>query len=309
MVFGIFLHFDPGCAKVKYLPRWMPGAGFQTVVAKSKAKVDEVMSLPFEWAKSEYASGNAYDSFVSSQLSRREAAAPMARSSTEDDHILKNVSGSMYIAGVDTVGSVMATFVLMMTLNPQIQKIGQEELDRVVGRNRLPHITDREQLPFVDAILKEVIRFNPPGPLALPHSVTQDDVYQSMFIPKGSRVVPNVWAVTHDDSVYPDPLKFDPTRYLSSFNSKTIPQPNPSKFVFGFGRRRCPGYELAEAAIFLQAASILLAFNIAKHLDAEKREVTPVVEFTGNFVVAPTDFVCRIEPRFEGVLELLEGSA
>ena len=96
-------------------------------------------------------------------------------------------------AGSDTTAATNASFVLAMTMHPEIQKKAQEELDRVIGPDRLPTWDDRSQLPYIDAILKETLRWNTATPLGVPHAVVQDDVYEGMFIPGGATVIPNIW--------------------------------------------------------------------------------------------------------------------
>jgi cytochrome P450 len=83
-----------------------------------------------------------------------------------------------------------------MALFPEVQKRAQDEIDRVVGRGRLPEFTDRENLPYVDAVVKEALRWHPIGPMGLPHRTTADDVYNGYLIPKGSLILPNIWLVT-----------------------------------------------------------------------------------------------------------------
>jgi len=99
-------------------------------------------------------------------------------------------------AGSDTTAATNASFVLAMTMHPEIQKKAQEELDRVIGPDRLPTWEDRSQLPYIDAILKETLRWNTATPLGVPHAVVQDDVYEGMFIPGGATVIPNIWCAT-----------------------------------------------------------------------------------------------------------------
>lgn len=79
-----------------------------------------------------------------------------------------------------------------MTLYPEAQKKAQEEIDRVVGSDRLPTLADRENMPYIQALIKEVLRWHPGSPLGIPHTSTQDDVYNGYFIPKGSILLPNV---------------------------------------------------------------------------------------------------------------------
>jgi len=123
-----------------------------------------------------------------------------------------------------------------MVLNPRVMGKAQEELDRVVGKGRLPDFSDREDLPYIDAIVKEIIRWNPPPPIGVPSRVTQDDVYQGHFIPAGATVVQNIWAICRDPSIYPDPETFNPDRFLK--DGKIDPSVfNPEDRVFGAGRR------------------------------------------------------------------------
>lgn len=89
----------------------------------------------------------------------------------------------------------MATFFLAMMLHPEVQRKAREEIDRVVGDGRLPNVKDRDSLPYVEAVLKEVFRWHPIAPMGLPHEITEDDIYQGYLIPKGAIIIPNIWFV------------------------------------------------------------------------------------------------------------------
>ena len=80
-----------------------------------------------------------------------------------------------------------------MVLSPDIQRKAQEELDKVVGFSRLPVYEDRENLPYINALCKEVLRWHPIIPLGVPHRVTEDDVFDGYFIPAGTLVLGNTW--------------------------------------------------------------------------------------------------------------------
>jgi cytochrome P450 len=80
-----------------------------------------------------------------------------------------------------------------MTLYPEVQLKAQEEIDRIVGIKRLPNIEDRANLPYVDAIVKEVLRWHPVAPMGLPHMTTEDDMFNKYFIPKGALIFANLW--------------------------------------------------------------------------------------------------------------------
>lgn len=138
-----------------------------------------------------------------------------------------------------------------MTLHPEIQKRAQEEINSVIGPDRLPSLNDRSSLPYVEAVVKEVLRWNPVGPLGVPHRLIEDDVYEGYLIPKGTLVIANIWYAyfsmsycftdvmpltrkfLHDPEINgPNPYTFDPSRFLSE-----KPVPDPKDCVFGFGRR------------------------------------------------------------------------
>lgn len=87
------------------------------------------------------------------------------------------------------------SFFLAMSFKPDIQRKAQDELDRAVGRSRLPTFEDRKNLPYIDCIVSECLRWNPVTPLAVPHKVLEDDVYRGMRIPANTTIIPNVWCV------------------------------------------------------------------------------------------------------------------
>ena len=131
---------------------------------------------------------------------------------------------------------VLQTFFLVMVLNPKVMEKAQEELDRVVGKDRLPDFSDRDKLPYINAVVKETLRWNPPIPVGVSNRVTKDDVYQGYFIPAGATIMQNIWAVCRDPSVYSDPETFNPDRFLKDgeINPQVL---NPEDRVFGTGRR------------------------------------------------------------------------
>ena len=87
----------------------------------------------------------------------------------------------------------MAAFFLAMAMNAEVQQTAHEELDRVIGRGRLPEFSDRDSLPYIDAVIKEVLRWCPVTPIGIPHRVMDEDVYNGMYIPKDSIIVANLW--------------------------------------------------------------------------------------------------------------------
>lgn len=158
-------------------------------------------------------------------------------------------------------------FVLYLMQNPDVQTKAQEEIDGVVGPDRLPNWDDMPSLPYMNLVLQETFRMNPLSPLGIPHAAVADDVYNGMFIPAGTIVYQNVWAMHHNKDVYADPFKFWPERYLpkkDGGNGEPFPVGN-----FGFGRRVCIGRALAENSLLIILANMLATMKIEFPLDKD----------------------------------------
>jgi len=127
-------------------------------------------------------------------------------------------------------------FFFAMITNPDAMKKAQEELDRVVGKGELPDFSHKDSLPYVDALVKEVIRWSPPLPFSSLSRPMQDDVYRGYLIPRGTTVIQNIWAVSRDPNLYPYPEAFNPDRFLKDGKINPLVF-NPEDRVFGAGRR------------------------------------------------------------------------
>lgn len=122
------------------------------------------------------------------------------------EELIKDSAAVSYAAGADTSVSTLTTFILAMTLHPDTQKRAQAELDAVLG-DRLPTFADKDDLPYVTAVMKEVFRWIPVLPLAVPHRAINSDRYKNYFIPAGASVLGNAWYVIDgklDQVVFPD---------------------------------------------------------------------------------------------------------
>ncbi|KIW79286.1 hypothetical protein Z517_05898 [Fonsecaea pedrosoi CBS 271.37] len=168
-----------------------------------------------------------------------------------------------------------------MVLFPEWLKKVQDELDRVVGSARLPTFDDLPELPTVRAVVKETLRFRPVTAGGIAHKTTADDVYQGYFIPKGAIVHGNIWAIHHDPELYPDPETFNPDRWLNpkfpTYREPLTQYPNLQNYsAFGFGRRLCPGANIAERSLNIIVARTSWACNIKKAVDPKTgQEITP----------------------------------
>ena len=171
-----------------------------------------------------------------------------------------------------------------MVAHPEIQKRAQDELDAVVGRSRTPTLADAPNLPYLQAMVKEALRWRPALPLGVPHATTQDDWYEGMFIPKGTMCLVNLWQCNHDPATYgPDAAKFNPERYLDE-HGRLIPGPaethEEGHSTYGFGRRACVGKHAANDALFLDIATMLWAARFESARDENGNEIPVDMETT-----------------------------
>ncbi|KAF8637102.1 hypothetical protein AX17_003006 [Amanita inopinata Kibby_2008] len=259
---------------IKYVPTWAPFAGFKRRALEARKAVETMMNVPFEMVKEDLRAGRALPSYTSSLLeAHRNSEGGI---DPEDEEDIKGSAGTLYAAAEDTTVAVLETFMLAMTRNPEILVKAQEEMDRVVGTERLPDIEDRASLPYLECIVREVLRWNPPVPLGFPHRLMEDDVYRGYLIPKGTNVLANIRAILHD---CPHPKEFNPERYMVDNDL-----PNPRDVVFGFGRRICPGRHFADNAVWTVISYIVAIFQIARVRDENGEEVIPPAKFTNGFV-------------------------
>ncbi|KDQ58000.1 hypothetical protein JAAARDRAFT_193485 [Jaapia argillacea MUCL 33604] len=204
-----------------------------------------------------------------------------------------------FTAGVDSSTAAMQVFFLAMLHYPDVAKKAQEELDRVVGRDRMPEFRDEESLPFMRALIKENLRWRPIAPTGIPHAVIQDDVYNGYFIPKGSTVFADIFTMAQDPDMFPNPEAFEPERFLKTTDPRLLDFTLP----FGFGRRICPGMHVASQSLFILITRILWAFEIKPLLDGSLPDSDAFV--ANSLTRAPKPFRFVLEPRDGDVLKLI----
>lgn len=142
---------------------------------------------------------------------------------------------------------------------PEVLKKLQAELDSVVGRERQPDFDDRDELPYVQAVVRENWRWRAATPGGLPHRLEEDEILEGYFLPKGSTIVSLIHEMHMDPSVFSEPEKFKPERWVRG--DGTVDYDTTPIQTFGFGRRVCPGVHLAEASLFLTISNLAWAFN------------------------------------------------
>ncbi|KIK62406.1 hypothetical protein GYMLUDRAFT_164416 [Collybiopsis luxurians FD-317 M1] len=307
---------------MKYIPAWT-GVTFKKKAKEYREVVEAALDLPYRQVKQQFAAGTAKMSFTSGLFERK------VNPTKDEEYAFKWASLGFYCAGSDTSLSALETFVLAMAQYPEVQRKAQAEIDRVIGTSRLPFFTDRPQLPYIEAVLREVYRWNPMGPIAEPHLVMAEDVYRDWVLPKGATVIANSWGVLHDPEIYPDPFEFKPERYNigepnlngkqlwgDSLGLEQMLNPDPRKFAFGYGRRVCPGILLADDTVFMAIITILSLFDVGAVIGKPPSMTPNLLRYSFNrFSTAfsdastlyshPEEFSCPITPRAhtQGVLK------
>ncbi|KAF4636914.1 hypothetical protein G7Y89_g1167 [Cudoniella acicularis] len=177
----------------------------------------------------------------------------------------------------------------------------QAQLDEVVGPDRLPTFADKEHIPYIYAILQEVLRWRPVAAGGVPHAVTEDDEYMGYLIPKGSTIIANQWAICHGESVFPNPETFDPERWIQN--------PNLPVAAFSHGRRTCFCQHIARNSLFIIIAHFLWAFDIECTVvdknEEKVRQVPNPLAMTQGFNSKPMPFKVEFKARTPRVVEVI----
>ncbi|KAG0696986.1 cytochrome P450 [Suillus ampliporus] len=180
------------------------------------------------------------------------------------DHGLTEVetaflAGTFFGAGFDSISSAICIVLLAAACFPEEQAKVQAELDEIIGRHRVPTFADHGSLIHLHAFISEALRWRPTVPNGLAHRTTEDVIWGNYCIPAGTTVYGNHWSICRDPEVYPEPEAFKPQRWIDDQGRLRNDLTN---FVFGFGRRVCPGEPLAIGSVFINALLILWAFRL-----------------------------------------------
>ncbi|KAF9477123.1 cytochrome P450 [Pholiota conissans] len=283
------------------IPPWVPGAKAQKVAAITRDLLKRLETKPMEMVKKAVDEGNVVVPSVISDFVEVKCGSPEYE---EEAEIVGQLALTIYGAASDTIICALDALLYVLVTRPDIQKKAQEEIDRVVGTNRLPEFRDRASLPYTDALYRELLRYYPPTPMAVPHCVRKDDTYKGYFIPKGSIVCPNVWAMSRDEKLYADPHAFKPERFIDE-NGKLID--DYRVLTYGFGRRICLGKYSASSTLWMTIASLMACFDISKAKDSQGKEISITDDFVyQSITLHKKPFKCVITPRSLTVHRLVE---
>ncbi|XP_072552229.1 cytochrome P450 17A2 [Salminus brasiliensis] len=206
-----------------------------------------------------------------------------------DDHVLMTAAEA-FGAGVETTSTTLLWTIAFLLHHPQVQERLHAELDEYVGRDRPPALSDRSNLPFLESVLCEVMRIRPVSPILIPHVAMQDTSLGGHDVPKGTRVLVNMWAIHHDPKHWEEPDCFRPDRFLDAQGKKITP---PSFLPFGAGPRVCVGESLARMELFLFVSCLLQRF----HFSRPPGTALPDLQGRYGVVLQPLRYSVTVTPR------------
>ena len=188
------------------------------------------------------------------------------------DH-LSSLVQDLFLAGTETLSVTLNWAIVYAAKYAACQERVSDEIERVLGKQRLPSQSDRVRLPYTEAFINETMRFHCAGPILLPRETTRHTRFRGYSLPAGTFVMVNMWSCMRDPLYWREPDAFDPTRFLDA-NGHFVNN-NPAMMPFSAGKRACVGESIARIQLFLIFTSLLqkFAFSFANAQDAGDDEL------------------------------------
>ncbi|KAJ0065308.1 hypothetical protein NL108_007016 [Boleophthalmus pectinirostris] len=192
------------------------------------------------------------DSFIAEMQNHKDSDAGF------DEKNLAYCAMDLFLAGTETTSTTLQWTMIYLIKYPEVQEKVQEEIDRVIGQNRLPTMADRANLPYTDAVVHEIQRVGDIVPLNAMRLASKDTTLGGYFIPKGTSIMPMLHSVLFDKSEWETPDTFNPGHFLDKdgkFRKRDALLP------FSAGKRVCLGEGLAKMELFLFIVGLLQKFS------------------------------------------------
>ncbi|TXG69156.1 hypothetical protein EZV62_004091 [Acer yangbiense] len=245
---------------------WLDWMDFQGV-GSMKRTFKEIDSVLGSWLE-QHLLTKAKDSerdfmdVLLSKLSNDDDVASM--SSHTRDTIVKATAFILIFTGAESTLVAMTWVVSLLLNHPKALRAAQEELDKQVGREKWVQESDIKNLKYLQAIVKETLRLNPPGPVTGLREAMEDCQIAGYNIPKGTRLIVNIWKLHRDPRLWEDPCKFQPERFLTTHaNVDYVNGLHFGYMPFSFGRRSCPGMALGLQVVHLVLARLIQGFDLS----------------------------------------------
>ena len=189
----------------------------------------------------------------------------------------------MIFRGTDTVAVLMEWVLARIVMHPKVQSTVHDELDQVVGRSRAFDESDLPSLTYLTAMIKEVLRLHPPGPLLswARLSIT-DTTVDGYHVPAGTTAMVNMWAIARDPHVWENPLEFKPERFVAKEGEAefSVLGSDLRLAPFGSGKRVCPGKNLGLVTVSFWVATLLHEFEWLSSVNANPPDLSEVLRLS-----------------------------
>ncbi|PRQ51100.1 putative cytochrome P450 [Rosa chinensis] len=173
---------------------------------------------------------------------------------------VKAILLDMIVAAFDTSATSIVWSLAELLRHPRIMKNLQEELQNVVGMDRMVEESDLPKLDYLSMVVKESFRLHPVAPLLVPRESIEDITIDGYDIPKKSRIIVNIWSIGRDPNVWSENVEeFYPERFMN--NNIDLQGHDFQLIPFGSGRRGCPGMQLGLTTVRLVLAQLVHCFN------------------------------------------------
>ncbi|XP_031487325.1 flavonoid 3'-monooxygenase CYP75B3-like [Nymphaea colorata] len=228
--------------------------GVQRQMRDIRAKFDGIFESMIKKRSEKREKGNDFLGFLLKMKEEGDVKKPLTTTQ------IKGILADLVVGGTDTTSNTVEWAMTELLKNPEVMRKAQQEIELVVGRDQHVEESHLTKLPYLGAVIKEVLRLHPTLPLLVPHSPSSPSKVAGFDIPVGTRVMINVWAIHRDPKYWDHPSVFDPDRFLRKpdldFSGRDF-----HYFPFGSGRRICVGITLAERMMLLILASLLHSFD------------------------------------------------
>ena len=199
---------------------------------------------------------------------------------------------SVLFAAHDTNNAISNWFILYMMLYRSVQEKVHEELDRVIGNDRLPELEDIENLHYLQATICEVIRHAASIALIMRRAVRNTKI-QNYNIPKGTTIILNLWLIHSDKRKWKEPSRFNPCRFLNDEGEFISWKSELDFFPFSVGRRACPGISLGKMNVIIILSRLLHQFRF----EVPSEDPKPTLEAVTSSVRFPKPYKVKAVKR------------
>nr|AJD25202.1 cytochrome P450 CYP82U4 [Salvia miltiorrhiza] len=242
---------------------WLDIGGYIKSMKQTFKQVDNVLE---DWVQERIQTRKQKDAqtdsdFMDVMLSTIDKNEMMAGYTRET--VIKATILMLIMTGSESTSETIIWAISLLLNNPHTMKTAQDEIDNNIGRDRFVQESDINNLTYLQAIFKETLRLYPPGPLSGPREALEDCHIGGYHVPRGTRLVLNLWKLHRDPNIWFNPDEFRPERFLNEKSQMNFKGQYFEFIPFSSGRRMCPGMTFGLQVIHLTLARLLQSFDFS----------------------------------------------